>query len=143
MMLLRRLLAAILYDLNFTSLRERAGTGISPIPEPALSQRELLLGVMLLINYWASPFILQVPRLKGLTLPKAGSRQRAHQGGIGEVSFCLLIVFVMLFLVRVERGRLVPLERLLPAAVPKSGRTSTDGLCQDTCGSFGGPVAWK
>ena len=55
---------------------------------------------------------------------------RALQG-VWEVSFCLLIVFVMLFLVRVERGRQVPLERLLPAAVPKCGRTSTDGLCQD------------
>ena len=83
------------------------------------------------------------PQVEGSDPPESGVSTAVLNREGWEVSFCLLIVFVMLFLVRVERGRLVPLERLLPTAVPKCGRTSTDGLCQDTCGSFGGPVAWK
>ena len=140
-MLLRSLLVVRLYDLNFMSLRERAGTGIPLfLSLPSLRGNccwghaaNKLLGFAL---HFASP------QVEGLHPPESGVPTASSPGGLG-VSFCLLIVFVMLFLVRVERGRLVPLERLLPTAVPKCGRTSTDGLCQDTCGSFGGPVAWK
>ena len=85
-MLLRSLLVVRLYDLNFTSLRERAGTGISlSLSLPSLRGRccwghaaNKLLGFAL---HFASP------QVKGSDPPTSGVLTASSTGGFGRSAF--------------------------------------------------------